>query len=174
MKYKCNSYLDSYEYGKMALVFPMKMWITFSIYATIYNLIFCLVIFLLTKNIIDFVGFFMIIEIVLLILFRLKLREVAKFFYKIYLNKKIESNFTLEFYDEYFKRVGTYELTESYDNIDKCVETDTNFYLVDSKKDIIFVLEKNECTFDHVNFIRKKFNNLDNQLGGKINFRNKK
>lgn len=174
MKYKCNSYLDGYEYGKMALVFPNKMWISFSIYGTMYNLVLFIIIFLLSKNIIDAVGFFLIIEVLLLILFRLKVREVAKLFYKLYLNKKIESNFILEFYDDYFKRIGSNELKELYSDIDKCVETDTNFYLVDNKKDIIFILEKNECTFDHVNFIRKKFDNLDNQLGGKINFKNKK
>ncbi len=174
MKYKCNSYLDSYEYGKMSLVFTNKMWLMFSLYGSVYNLLLGVLIFILTKNIIDAVGFFLIIEVAILVLFRLKIREVAKLFYRIYLNKKIENNFILEFYKDYFIRKGKIDLKELYSDIDKCIETDTNFYLVDSKKDIIFILEKNECTFDLVNFIRKQFNNLDNQLGGKIIFKNKK
>lgn len=97
MKYKCNSYLDSYEYGKMALVFTNRMWLSFSIYASSYNVILCIIIFFLTKNLIDAVGSFIIIELVILILFRIKIREVAKIFYKIYL-KKSESNYELEFY----------------------------------------------------------------------------
>lgn len=174
MKYKCNSYLDSYEYGKMSLVFGNKMWISFSIYATMYNLILSIIIFLLSKSIIDSVGLFLIIEIIILIFFRLELRSIAKLVYKLYLSKKIESNFTLEFYEDYFKRIGSTILEEKYNDIDKCIETDTNFYLVDNKKDIIFVIEKNECDFELVSFIRKKFDNIENQLGGKINFKNKK
>ena len=44
MKYRCDSYIDSYEYGKMALYFPKKMWFMFSIYGTLYNIILCAVI----------------------------------------------------------------------------------------------------------------------------------
>ena len=173
MKYKCNSYLDSYEYGKMALVFSTKMWISFSIYGSLYNLIFSLVIFLLSKNIIDAITLFLIIEVIMLILFRLELRNVSKFFYKIYLSKKVESFFTIEFYQEYFKQIGNTILEEKYNDIDRCIETDTNFYLIDNKKGIIFVLEKNELEFELVKFLRKKFTNIENQLGGKINFKNK-
>ena len=110
----------------------------------------------------------------MLILFRINLRSVAKVFYKIYLNKRIESSFVLEFYKDYFKRIGNGVLEEKYNEVDICIETDTNFYLVDNKKDIIFILEKNECDFDLVSFIRKQFNNVDNRLGGKINFKNRK
>ena len=172
MKYKCNSYLDSYEYGKMALVFTNRMWLSFSIYASSYNVILCIIIFFLTKNIIDAVGSFIIIELVILILFRIKIREVAKIFYKIYL-KKSESNYELEFYDDYFIRKGNSSLEEKYTDIDKCIETDTNLYLCDSKKDIIFIIQKNECELDLVNFLRNKFDNLDSRLGGNINFKNK-
>lgn len=173
MRYKCSSYLDSYEYGKMALVFPTKMWLSFSIYGSFYNLILCIIIFVLTRNIFDSIGLFIIIELVILILFRLRIREVAKFFYKIYLNKKIEDKYELEFYDDYFIRKSDTSLEEKYSDIDICIETETNFYLQDAKKNIIFIIEKNECELELINFVRDKFDNLDSRLSGNINFKNR-
>lgn len=173
MRYKCNSYLDKYEYGKMALVFPNKMWLSFSIYGSIYNLILCIIIFLLSKNIADALGLFIIIELIILILFRIQIREVAKFFYKIYLKNKLESNFELEFYNDYFVRKGNNSLEEKYSDITKCIETETNLYLYDAKKDIIFIIIKNECELELISFIRKKLDNVDSRLSGNINFKNR-
>ena len=157
----------------MAIVFNNRMWRFFVLYGTVYNLILAIVIYILSKNIIDTFGTFLIVEVIMLVLFRIKIREVAELFYKIYLHRRIETNFEMEFYDEYFIRNGIVELKELYSDINKCIETNTNFYLVDDNKNIIFILEKNECSFDLVSFVRKKFNDLDSQLGGKINFKNK-
>ncbi len=173
MKYRCKSYLDSYEYGKMSLIFPTKMWLSFLIYGSFYNLILCIVIFILFKNIIDSIGLFIIVELIMTIIFRIKIREVAKVFYNLYLKKKIESNYELEFYDDYFIRKGNTVLEEKFSDIDMCIETETNFYLQDNKKDVIFIIEKKECELELINFIRNKFDNLDSRLSGNINFKNR-
>ena len=173
MKYKCNSYLDSYEYGKMSLIFTSKMWLNFSLYGSIYNVILCIIVFILSKNIVDSLGLFMIIEIIILILFRIRIRKVAKIFYKLYLKNKVDSNCELEFYDEYFIRKDRNTLEEKYSDISKCIETETNLYLYDANKDIIFIIIKNECELELINFVRSKFDNVDSRLSGNINFKNR-
>ena len=71
-----------------------------------------------------------------------------------------------EFYEDYFIRQGettTYKM--NYEDIDRCIENDTHFYLKNKKMNKIIIIQKNSCDLELINFIRSKFENLENNLG---------
>ena len=172
--YECNSYIDSYEYSKMSKYFFNKFYFGFLLFASIYNLLISIVIFLITKNIIDLIGFFLIIEVIIVVVLKIKLSDIAKYIFKYQVKRfRLETSFKMVFYKKYFVREGKINIEEKYSDITKAIETETNFYLEDNKKKIIFIIEKNECDLDLIDFIRKRFDNLDSRIGGSIDFKNR-
>ena len=78
----------------------------------------------------------------------------------------------IEFYDDYLLRQSEkITIKVNYNDIERCIETDTNFYLKMSKENRIIIIQKNSCDLELINFIREKFNNLENCLGDKSNFK---
>lgn len=77
-----------------------------------------------------------------------------------------------EFYDNYFiKEEKSASLKIDYSEVEKIIETDKNFYLRSSKENDVIIIQKNECDLELVNFIREKFENLENRLGEDSNFK---
>lgn len=62
----------------------------------------------------------------------------------------------------------------NYDEIDKCVETDTNFYLKFGKRNKIIFIQKNACDLELISFLREKFKVYENHLGETTKFKGAK
>lgn len=77
-----------------------------------------------------------------------------------------------KFYNEYFTQTSEdITLKINYSEIAKSVESDTNFYFEYPKHDMTRIIQKNSCDLKTINFIREKFNNLENHLGDNISFK---
>lgn len=173
--YTCNSCQDAYEFSRMTPYFFNKMYSRFIIYTTMYNIIFSIILYFLLKNIVDIVAIFLIIEVIILILYKVKLKDVARIYYNFLIKRKnIETNLIVDFYDDYLiEKTETLALKVDYKDVNTCIETETNFYIEYVSQNAIIIIQKNECDLDLINFIRKKFD-IDSRLTGNINFKNKK
>ncbi len=90
-------------------------------------------------------------------------------------NGSADTEIHTEFYDNYFTRQGETEtLRINYDEIDKCVETDTNFYLNFGKRNKIIFIQKNTCDLELISFLREKFKVYENHLGETTKFKGAK
>lgn len=170
--YTCESKINSYEYKKMAKYFPQIYW-TYVILGTILNLVITSIIAILFRNIIGTLVFFAVYQIYLMILYKVRLEHYAeKSFNSLQKKGRADTEIYTEFYDDYFIRQGEIETNKiNYNDIDKCIETDTNFYLRFSKRNKIIIIQKNLCDLELISFIREKFKDLENHLGDKSNFK---
>lgn len=160
--YYCESIINAEEYGKMVKYFPRFYWYFVIIGAAI-NLLITAVIAIISRKLIYSLIFFVIYQIYLMILYKVKLEHYGK---KMYNPKNGEIEIHTEFYDDYFVRQGEIEtLKINYNDITRCIETDTNFYLEFKKRNRIIIIQKNRCDLEIVQFIRQKFSNIDNRLG---------
>ena len=160
--FTCDSIIDAEEYGKMAKYFPRFYWYFVIIGAGI-NLLITAVIAIISRNLIISLVFFVVYQIYLMILYKVKLEYYAK---KIFNPQNMESEIHSEFYDDYFIRQGEIEtLKIYYSDINRCIETDTNFYLEFKKRNKVIFIQKNRCELQLIQFIREKFSNIDNRLG---------
>jgi hypothetical protein len=89
--------------------------------------------------------------------------------YKKYI-KNIECNYELLFYEDYFMYVGDNETKYSYNDFNKVIETDNDFYLTNDN--IVIYLPKRDMDYKFIGFIRKVFDNIDNQIGEDIGIKN--
>lgn len=170
--YTCESKINSYEYKKMAKYFPQIYW-AYVILGTILNLVITSIIAILFRNIIGTLVFFAVYQIYLMILYKVRLEHYAeKSFNSLQKKGRADTEIYTEFYDDYFIRQGEIETNKiNYNDIDKCIETDTNFYLRFSKRNKIIIIQKNLCDLELISFIREKFKDLENHLGDKSNFK---
>lgn len=160
--YCFESIINAEEYGKMVKCFPQYYWY-FVIIGTVINLLITAVIAIISRKLIYSLMFFVPYQIYLMILYKVKLEHYGK---KMYNPKNGEMEIHTEFYDDYFVRQGEIEtLKINYNDITRCVETDTNFYLEFKKRNRIIIIQKNRCDLEIVQFIRQKFSNIDNRLG---------
>lgn len=108
-----------------------------------------------------------------MILYKVRLEHYAeKSFNSLQKKGRADTEIYTEFYDDYFIRQGEIETNKiNYNDIDKCIETDTNFYLRFSKRNKIIIIQKNLCDLELISFIREKFKDLENHLGDKSNFK---
>lgn len=171
--YSCESIVDSSEYKKMAKYFPNKIYWNFVTRGAILNLIISAIIAVLTKKLITTLVFFVIYQIYLMILYYARLEHFAE---KVFIarNKKraIETNFKFDFYNNYLVRKDNKSsMNINYSDISRCVENDTNFYFYYPQRNIIIIIQKNECELELINFIREKFKSIENYLGDKSNFK---
>ena len=130
---------------------------------TIFDLIVFALIAIIFRNLTIATFIFIILEIIYIILCKLKLGHYVE----VTVNKQIKKNglskerYT-EFYDDYFNRIRENTATKLYyKDIEKVVETDTNFYLKYGKNNDILIIQKNRCSFELINFIREKFVNIE-------------
>lgn len=169
--YCCESVVNAEEYGKMAKYFPGVYWFLVTVGA-ILNLIITAVIAIISRNLVISLVFLVVYQIYIMILYKVKIEYYAK---KSFSKKNGETEIHTEFYDDYFIREGEIEsLKINYKDLDRCVETDTNFYLEFRKRNKIIFIQKNRCSLELVQFIREKANNLENKLGDKIKFKSVK
>lgn len=156
----------------MAKYFPQIYW-TFVTWGTIINFILTAIVSILFRNTVTSLIFLVLYQIYIMILYKIRLEHFAEKTFNSQKKKIItDTEFHIEFYDDYFIRQGnTEKIKYYYNDIDKCIETDTNFYLGLSKRNKIIIIQKNSCSLELINFIRKNFNNLENHIGDNSNFK---
>ena len=170
--YTCESKIDAYEYKRMAKYFPQMYW-AYVIWGTILNLIITSIIAILSRSLVSTLIFFVAYQIFLMILYKVRLEHFAEKSFNSMQKREIsDTEIHTEFYEDYFIRQGEIETIKiNYNDIDRCVETDTNFYLKFGKKNKIIIIQKNCCDLKLISFIREKFKDLENHLGDSSNFK---
>lgn len=173
--YTCDSIIDAYEYKKMANYFPQMYW-HYVIIGTVLNLIITAIIAITFRSLLGTLIFFAVYQTYLMILYKVRLEHYAeKTFNSMLKNGSADTKIHTEFYDDYFIRQGETEtLMINYDEIDKCVETDTNFYLKFGKRNKIIFIQKNACDLELISFLREKFKVYENHLGETTKFKGAK
>ena len=171
--YTCQSIVDAYEYKKMAKYFPEVMYLYFVRMATFSNIIFTALTAILSRSWIIALVFFLVYEIFLLIYYKVRIEFVSeRVFIKSNKGKEEDNNFENEFYEDHFiRKTKKSSLKINYSEISKCIENDTNFYLKYPDRKVIIIIQKNRCDNELINFIRAKFDNLENHLGDNSNFK---
>lgn len=170
--YTCESKIDAYEYKRMAKYFPQIYW-AYVIWGTILNLIITSIIAILSRSLVTTLIFFAVYQIYLMIIYKVRLEHFAEKSFNSMQKKGIsDTEIHTEFYDDYFIRQGEIETIKiNYNDIDRCVETATNFYLEFGKKNKIIIIQKNCCDLELISFIREKFKDLENHLGDSSKFK---
>lgn len=173
--YTCDSIIDANEYKKMANYFPQMYW-HYVIIGTVLNLIITAIVAIAFRSLLGTLIFFAVYQTYLMILYKVRLEHYAeKTFNSMLKNGSADTEIHTEFYDDYFIRQGETEtLKINYDEIDKCVETDTNFYLKFSKRNKIIFIQKNACDLELISFLREKFKVYENHLGETTKFKGAK
>lgn len=93
--------------------------------------------------------------------------------FKVKKKNPIDTESFNEFYEDYMiKKSKNKRMRINYENIIKVIETNTNFYLKDSK--FIVILQKEKCSENLIIFIKKKFKNNLVDKSSKQKQRNKK
>lgn len=171
--YSCESIVDAYEYKKMAKYFPKRMYWFFVIRGTIFNVIISALIALTTQSWIATLIFLVAYEIYLLIYYKVRLESMAEKVHNARTKRgDNEVNFEIEFYEDYFIKKGEkISITIDYSEISRCVENDTNFYLEYPNRNMVVIIQKNRCDLELINFIRSKFENLENNLGDNSSYK---
>lgn len=170
--YTCESNIDSYEYKKMVRYFPQMYWF-YVLSSTVMNLVLYLILSILFRDVIGTLIIFVIFQIYIMILVKVRLERFAEKYFNSFQKKGgYDTEFHTKFYDNYFIRQGKIETIKIfYDDIDKSIETNTNFYLKLSKRNKIIIIQKNSCDLELISFIREKFKDLENHLGEDSNFK---
>lgn len=173
--YTCESIVDAYEYKKMVKYFPQMYW-AYVIWGTLLNLIITSIIAILSRNLVVTLIFFVVYQIYLMILYKVRLEHFAeKSFNSMKKSNMIDSKIHTEFYEDYFIRQGeTTAYKFNYADINKSIENDTNFYLKNEKMNKIIIIQKNSCDLELISFIRNKFKDLENHLGDTSSYRENK
>lgn len=171
--YTCESKVDAYEYKKMVKYFP-HIYKAYVILAAITNLLVAAITTIFLQNLTTTLSIYVILQILAMIYCKIRLEHIAeKDFNESYKKGKIESEFCIDFYDDYLIRQGKNVARKvTYSRIEKCIETNTNFYLKDKIENIIIIIQKNECELELINFIRDKFKNIENHLGDSTKVKN--
>lgn len=156
--HNCKSVLTEDEYANMAKYYGFYK--ANLIRNTIVTLIIVILITIfILKNFIHGLILFIIIEIILAILNKVRLKENAKKTYRMVVK---QNNFKTEymnyFYKDYFirKTKQTSKKLEQkfkYEDLDKIIETDNNFYLSIGK--LVFIFQKEYLNEKTIIFIRK-------------------
>ncbi len=157
--YACKSVVNHSEYQTMAKYFPNRIYWVFVTRGMFLNIIFSALLTILTKTWIISLTFFILYQIYLMIIYYVRLEHFAGKAFDSRNKKGLENiDLGLEFYDTYFIRKSEKEtLTINYSEISKFVETDTNFYLEYPLKNIIIIIQKNNCSLELKNFLREIF-----------------
>lgn len=160
----CDGKLNVYDYQELFLNFKIFYWnsvlsgtITFIIPIILYGLV---------TSLIDAISLFIIIEIFILIIFKMKAKTIGKNQYKSLIKKDPNRfEYETELYKDYLiRRSQNKTLKINYSDIERIVETDSNFYL--KTKKMIITIQKSSCELDTITFIRN-INKaiLENRLG---------
>ena len=163
--YACESFVDAHEYKKMARYFPRIYW-EYVLGGSVLNMIASIIIGIIARSFVSGLIFFAFCELLVLIVYKVRLENMAEQTFKNRQKKGIvDTNFHTEFYKNYFIRQGetiTYKI--NYSEITRYVETDENIYLKYGKKNLIIIIQKEQCTPELICFIGEKFVNLEEGL----------
>lgn len=150
------------EYGNMAAHFPMFYW-QYTRFGTFLSL--CLISLIgifSSQSKSESIISFLLLEIFMLIIYKVRLKEMAKnSFVKSQQKYAIDTHFINQLYEDYFIRIGEYTTRKvPYERISKVIETDSNFYIELDGGVIIF--QKNKCSNEAIEFIRRKCKDILN------------
>ena len=164
--YTCESEINEEEYQNAVKYFPQVYWSLVK-KGTMLNILAMLLFFILGSKLIDVLIGFIVLEILILIIYKVRLPYYVSKSYSNAIKKgQIETKLHTEFYKDYFIRKGEKDsLKISYSEIGKGVETDTNIYLMYPKNKKLIILQKKYCDEDLIEFIRKNITTLENHLG---------
>lgn len=172
----CECSIDWNEYRKMIEYYPQrKNEIRFLLIkrGLLINIFLSLIVMMISDNSIITAIFFVIFQMLVILISYLSLNTFLKKAYIKLLNKgEMPQVIKYKFYNEYFTQTSEdITLKINYSEIAKSVESDTNFYFEYPKHDMTVIIQKNSCDLKTINFIREKFNNLENHLGDNISFK---
>lgn len=154
--FSVESNLTLEEYEKMLKVIPEYYWSIMKSLA-IRELIFIIIVSLIYQW--DMLGTCVFYIIVLLItgtICKVKIEWFAKKIYKQHENDEhLEKVSTTHFYDNYLiKQNDEYERKIKYLDIDKLIETETNFYIQNKNTNTLINIKKSNDNLELVNFLR--------------------
>lgn len=154
--YKTATKINDEEFTKMNKVFP-NLYLNLVINGTIINLVISTILFLIFRNFVLVILFFIVYQIAITLLYRLKLEDYSKkIFLRLKRKNKIADNFSLEFYDNYLISITNRNIRINYDEIEKCIETNTNIYLKNKKN--VLIIHKDTSNMKLIQFIKNKIN----------------
>lgn len=164
--YTCESEINGEEYQNAVKYFPQVYWSLVK-KGTMLNILAMLLFFILGTKLIDVLIGFIVLEILILIIYKVRLPYYVSKSYSNAIKKgQIETKLHTEFYKDYFIRKGEKDsLKISYSEIGKSVETDTNIYLMYPKNKKLIIFQKKYCDEDLIEFIRKNITSLEKHLG---------
>ena len=166
--YYCKNNIDLYEYKRMVSYFPEIYWY-FVLRLTFLNLV-LFPISVITSNHFGYAfGMFIIFQVIIMILCKVKLDFFAEKLFKI--SNKGNIDIDTEFYEEYIIRITDIQTNKIfYSDIIRAIETSTNFYLKSKSLNVTIILQKGKCDLEIISFIREKLPNLENHLGNSSKF----
>lgn len=159
--YMCNSKIDEQEFKKLINFFPRLYWI-YVFLVTSFNVLMSMIIAIIFKNVLFTLLFFIVCQISIMIVCIFRLEKFLEKHYKSLKNKKIiDTDFHTEFYEEYLIRQSKNKnITIYYCDINKCFETDTNFYLLFGRRKKVIIIQKDKCDLSLINYLKTKFKNV--------------
>lgn len=172
--YSCKSETTQEEYAKLSDYF-LRFYLIAIIYGTVLNIITTIIICLfVNEKLLVGLILFTLIEIIILVVYKIRLKKIVKsWFSKLQKKNPVDTESFNEFYEDYMiKKSKNKRMRINYENIIKVIETNTNFYLKDSK--FIVILQKEKCSENLIIFIKKKFKNNLVDKSSKQKQRNKK
>lgn len=162
-KYTYKTEINADEYAKMISFFPKIGYWQFIKRDCIISLILSFIIMLFCNDSFIALSWFIMLQIAIMIVYKFNLKGIVKKAYNKYLEDKIISkNKVTEFYNDYLISSSdyiTYKL--KYSEIDKFIETDTNYYIGCGFRKIIVIIRKDDCSVELSNFIKEKFCNIE-------------
>lgn len=171
--YTCESKSSAYEYKKMVKYFP-HVYKTYILLAAIINLLLAALIMIFSQSLAETASMYVIFQISAMIYCKVRMEHIAeKNFNTSYKKRMTELEYCIDFYEDYLIIQRKDRARKFlYSRIEKCVETDTHFYLNDKSENYIIIIPKSECDLKLIHFIREKFKNRENHLGEKQKVRN--
>lgn len=152
--YTCKSILSEEEYANMALYYP-GFYRAYLLRGTVLNIILVTIITLIIlKNFMHGLVLFLCIEIIIAIINKVELKDKAKQTYRISVKlNDFNTEYTNYFHKDYFIRKNKQVNNKfEYKDLDKIIETDTNFYLGIGR--LVFIFQKEYCNLELINHIR--------------------
>ena len=160
----CNGKLNVYDYQEMCLNFKVFYWNNVLVSSIL--LVIITIIYGIFTSFISAIILFIVMEIFILIISKYMLKTVSKNQYKNTIKKNpTRFEYETELYKDYLIRKSQNKtLKVNYSEIEKIVETDSNFYL--KIKNMVIALQKSSCELDTITFIRNINKDiLENRLG---------
>ena len=160
----CDGKLNVYDYQEMCLNFKGFYWNNVLVSSIL--LVIITIIYGIFTGFISAIILFVVMEIYILIISKYMLKTISKNQYKNTIKKNpTRFEYETELYKDYLIRKSQNKtLKVNYSEIEKIVETDSNFYL--KIKNMVMALQKSSCELDTITFIRNINKDiLENRLG---------